>query len=492
MIRPSSIISRYLPALLFAFAFFPNPAKAATLDIGTDYRLRWVSLSRADYGLTDGQNYSYFSQRAQMHLGGRFSPNIELMTQFQALGVEGSSNSLTNPATNPAGNRYPNSNFQPWLQSAYLKATHIHDTPIDLTIGRQPITLGDGFILSDDDLGFTGVRAQSDLPMWGLRGDAFAFKVDNSLQASNGANIYGVEVTKPMHAVRYQVSFVNQQDTSGALYIRPSENASQFNPKYQALFPSGAPPINSQFNFNASNITRQFYDARMEGRLLEGGFYKIEGALQSGHVSRDPSLATSTAAALGYSPSVNLSGYGFLVSGGLFTRFSKYGPIEIHGTFGMASGDSGGSDDSSFHPEFAHRFDGLERSGFGEFYGATLYDAQPSFSYNSLASTPSVSGLPAGYSGLRVIGAGVTTHPTDLLSIGVDYYVYSAEETPSPTNFGLGSSDSSLGTELDIGAGFAYTSYLTFRGSFALFSPGAAYPNKSNATRILIEAIGRF
>ena len=30
---------------------------------------------------------------------------------------------------------------------------------------------------------------------------------------------------------------------------------------------------------------------------------------------------------------------------------------------------------------------------------------------------------------MRVIGAGVTTHPTSLLSIGIDYYVYTAEES---------------------------------------------------------------
>jgi len=488
--RIGSISRRILAAL--AFAFLPHLAKADVLDIGTDYRLRWISINRADYGLNAGQNFEYFSQRAQAHIGAQLTPNIELMTQFQALGVLGSSGSLTNPAINPSGSRYPNHNFQPWIQNAYLKAKHIYDTSIDLTVGRQPIVLGDGFILDDDDLGFTGIRAQSPLPVWGLQGDAFVFKVDNGFQFSNGANIYGVEITKPQRAVRYQVSVIDEQDTTGTLYIRPSENASQGNPKYQALYNGAPPPINSVFNFNATNISRQLYDARVEGRLLEGGFYKIEGALQSGNVSRDPSLATSTAAALGYSPSVTLSGYGFLVSAGLFTRISKYGPIEIHGSFGIASGDSGtGSKDNSFRPDFGHQYDGLERSGFGEYYGATLYNAQPSFSYNQLASSPSVSGLPPGFSGIRVIGAGVTTHPTDLLSIGIDYFVYTAQETAG-SNFTLTSSDSSLGTELDVGAGFAYTSYLNFRGSFALFSPGAAYVNRSNATRILVEAIGRF
>src|SRR5262249_26761634 len=130
------------------------------------------------------------------------------------------------------------------------------------------------------------------------------------------------------------------------------------------------------------------------------------------------------------------------------------------------------------------------RGGFGEFYGATLYDAIPSASYNPSASTPSVSGLPPGNSGIRVIGAGVTTHPTSLLSIGIDYFVYTSQES---ANFSPAPSESGLGTELDIGMGFAYTNYLTFRATYAVFSPGSAYGAFADkAQRIAIEAVGRF
>ena len=89
-----------------------------------------------------------------------------------------------------------------------------------------------------------------------------------------------------------------------------------------------------------------------------------------------------------------------------------------------------------------------------------------------------------------MIGAGVTTHPTSLLSIGIDYYVYTAEES---TNFSPAPSESSLGTELDIGAGFAYTNYIAFRATYAMFSPGKAYGAfTDNAQRIMVEAVGRF
>ncbi len=464
---------------------------ASTLDIGTNYRLRYISLNKTDYGLSSNKDYPlYFSQRAQAHIGGKFSPNIEFMTQFQALSVAGSSaTSISNPSINPSGNRYPNTNFAPWIQLAYMKASNLYDWPVDLTIGRQSIVLGDGLILSDDDLGFTGIRLDSRLPWYDLQANLFTFKAAQNVSANNGKDIYGIELTKPTQNVRYQASMVTEHDATGStVYIRPSENASASNPQFQQLFPGQN--FGGTYNFTASQITRTFFDARVETRLLQGGFIKAEAALQSGHVSRDSSLGTSSATALGYSSDVKLGGYAFLVSGGLFTRFSKYGPIEIHGLFGLASGDGGGSTDNSFNPSFGHRYDGLERAGFGEYYGATLYDAFPSTTYGATSSSPSVSGLPVGHSGIRVIGAGVTTHPTSLLSFGIDYYVYTSQES---TTFSVAPSESSLGTELDIGAGFAYTNYLTFRATFALFSPGKAYgAYTNNAQRIALEAVGRF
>jgi hypothetical protein len=486
------IMARMKKTAALLFFLVTGTAFASSLDIGTDYRLRGIDITKADYGLSPNQDYSfYYSQRAEAHVGGKFSPNLEFMTQFQALGVAGSTGSVSNVTVNPGASRYPNTNFSPWIQWAYIKASHLYDSPVDLTIGRQPITLGDGFILSDDDLGFTGIRMDDQLPWYDMRANLFAFKPGQNLSNTNSSiDIYGLEVTKPTRNVRYQMSIVNERDASGSsVYIRPSENASPFSSQVQAR--SITPSQYAQmFNFTATNITKTFLDARVEGRLLEGGFFKAEAALQTGHVSRDPSLGTSTATALGYSQDVKLGGYAFLVSAGLFTRFSKYGPIEIHGLFGLASGDSGGGTDSSFHPDYGHQYDGLERSGFGEFYGATLYNAIPSSSYNSSASSPTVSGLPPGNSGLRVIGAGVTTHPTSLLSFGIDYFVYTAEQSAV---FAPANSESSLGTELDFGAGFAYTNYITFRLTYAIFSPGKAYGAfENNATRLALEAVGRF
>src|SRR4029077_16255348 len=79
-----------LAVLAFVLLIGSSARATSTLDIGTDYRLRAISYNKADYGLTGNQNYSlYYSQRAEAHIGGKFSPNLEFMTQFQALRVAG-------------------------------------------------------------------------------------------------------------------------------------------------------------------------------------------------------------------------------------------------------------------------------------------------------------------------------------------------------------------------------------------------------------------
>src|SRR5438105_13475459 len=109
---------------------------ASILDIGTQYRLRGISISKADFGATN-QDYSFYSQRALAHIGGRFSPNIEMMTQFEAIGIFGSSGTVNSSAAKPAGGRYPYTKFTPWNEWACLKDSQLHHLPVVLTSGRQ-------------------------------------------------------------------------------------------------------------------------------------------------------------------------------------------------------------------------------------------------------------------------------------------------------------------------------------------------------------------
>ena len=180
-------------------------------------------------------------------------------------------------------------------------------TPIDVT-DRAPAdhAIGDGFLLSDDDLGFTGIRvAQGRLPFYDLRADAFTFKVSRVIPSpaqTTAADIYGLQITKPYREralLELDVADPARMRRAMPIYVRPFGKCRM------------TEWIARGFRiFSATSITRNFIDGRVEGRFLEGGFYKRGMALQNGNVDRSsPTLS-----------SVQLGGYAFLMSAGLYAR----------------------------------------------------------------------------------------------------------------------------------------------------------------------------
>src|SRR4029079_9806748 len=122
--------SRFTLLLILLASAWGTAQAASVLDIGTDYRIRGISMGSPEYGAPGDQNRNYYSQRLLAHVGGRFSPNLEFMTQFQAIGAAGSSTSVTDPVVNQAGGHYPNADFTPFVQWAYFKASELHDWPL--------------------------------------------------------------------------------------------------------------------------------------------------------------------------------------------------------------------------------------------------------------------------------------------------------------------------------------------------------------------------
>ena len=130
-----------------------------------------------------------------------------------------------------------------------------------------------------------------------------------------------------------------------------------------------------------------------------------------------------------------------------------------------------------FHPSFGRRFDGLERDGWGDFFGATVYDAIG-------PSTTTANGLPAGISGIRVVRAGVTLPEYRRIRADLDLYLFRAVQTAS---------SASLGHETDFRLSYAVKDRLLFRASAAFFTPGAAMgPKAISAKRVTFEISGKF
>jgi len=70
---------------------------------------RDFSIRKADFGASPDQDFRILFAARFGPFGGRFSPNIEMMTQFQAIGIVVSSGTTTSPAAFPGGGgRYPN------------------------------------------------------------------------------------------------------------------------------------------------------------------------------------------------------------------------------------------------------------------------------------------------------------------------------------------------------------------------------------------------
>ncbi|MBI3291871.1 MAG: putative porin, partial [Elusimicrobia bacterium] len=173
-------MSRCLNVVLLAGVFLPIallPVRATSLNLGAEYRIRGNTISNPDFDTSTNDRRGFYSHRMRLYLNSQVAPSVELGTKLQAIGVVGSTTStVTDRLVNPAGSRYPNTEFTPWIEHAYLAFRTPFNWPMSLTVGRQPIKVGDGLLLSDDDLGLTGIRAQAWLPLsWDVGMEAFTF-----------------------------------------------------------------------------------------------------------------------------------------------------------------------------------------------------------------------------------------------------------------------------------------------------------------------------
>jgi len=164
---------------------------ASKLDLGWDWRLRHIALSNPDGNSNTEDRLNYSSSRMRFYIKTILTQDIEAVMRLQSIKPWGTEGTNT-----PNETRYPNADGTPWLESAYVKIPHILGMPIDLTFGRQPIVIGDGLLISDDELGFNAIRIQSLLPFqlgrevplqFGI--DVFTAKVKENLNGAQDADL---------------------------------------------------------------------------------------------------------------------------------------------------------------------------------------------------------------------------------------------------------------------------------------------------------------
>lgn len=431
---------------LFALSLAPVPARGAALELSLDYRGRALSYrnldlnpggKRADGFLSERARVGFLVKRISLETVSGVETSMELGLVLQALSVAGS--------TMPVGghfaaiaSRYPRTDFTPFVENAYLKVFRPAGTATELTVGRQPALLGSGLVVSDDGLGFTGISLKRPLKGWG--GQAFYFQPRaGGTSAADRLHLAGAALDLPTDGV-LTVSHVIEADHSGV----------------------------TEAGIAMRSAVRHFpglrYTVRTDQFAFEG-----EGVLQRG--SATPLAAGASKVAYRGSAG-QLLGLWRQEMGRFGAGTARLGVMEASGDDPATAGKN-----EAFFPTFGHRYDGLERDGWGEFFGASPYDAIG-------PSTTTANGLPAGVSGLRSVRVGATLPLFHDIRFDVDYYLFRASKAPSSRD---------LGKELDLRGIYNIKERLFFKASAAFFSSGKALsPKSTSASRFLFEISGKF
>jgi hypothetical protein len=427
--------TRRLLSLLTIFAL-PTlvGADLSTLNLGLDYTLRGIGVQNNDTDTSTSDTLSYYSHQARVYMNGWLNKDVEAGLRVQSVNIWGLEGSTSAPAS-----RYPSTDGTPWIEQMYIRMPHLIGKHLDLTLGRQPLVIGDGMIVSDDNLGFNALRARAYLPgNFGL--DLFTAKIEETLHDKKDSDLNGAVASLARGDNHWELSWIQESHKSPSTYTLGLSTVT------------------------ANNITRTFYDIRLFGDLKDA-YYKLEFALANGN-SRVGDQ------------NIKISGIAEKIELGAQSDTARFGRFGVKALYASGSGDDADTTDKdeSFRPTFAKRWDGLQRSGWGQHYGATLsdaYDSQDPFS-------PTASGLPPGASGIKTLGFGIFTVQWINWTGSIDYYTYDSRVKVA--------SENSLGAELDFGVAFRYTGDVTFNLGSATFFPGPIYgETASKVTRYTAE-----
>lgn len=448
----------------------PALAGAANLDVSASYKLRGVSVSNMDLGQDPSGRikHSFLSDDARLGVavrkirlpgkqGGGEEATMDLGLVLHAIGVSGSTTSVASPFSR-AALYYPRTDSAPFIENAYMRVRGLWGLPLEYTLGRQSFRLGSGLLLDDDGAGLTGFSMRGELPWWSMKAEGFVFADKNPLNTSapNPVTYFGGSVDLPGEGT-WQLLQLFEKDGSSQLV-------------YGCNYP-GNPELNG---CRVSKAFRSFTSARYQisyGPLVFDG----EAAIQKG-------VATPTGA-MPASHHITYNGNAQVVRMKWKQRLYRSGEGIMRVSVARGTGDDVNTQtrDEAFFPSHGHRHSGLERSGFGEFFAATPYDA-----YGGNYSSSTASGLAQGFSGVLVAGAGYTPPAFHGFNLDVDYFLYQAERVS-------GASSRTLGMEWDVRLRYPLMDQLQLSASMAYFKAGKAIDNARRVSRkYVLEVSGRF
>lgn len=427
--------------ILFVFPLFVSLAfsETSTLNIGVDYKLTAVMSDNDAVVPAAGPSLNYYTHQIRPYVTTQLNSQVEAVFRLQSINLWGQESS-----TGPAGTRFPKADGTPWVENAYLRIPGLAWDRLDLILGRQPLLIGDGTLVSDDNAGMNALRAKIALPK-GMSLDLFTAKVAEAAGGNNDFDLKGAVWEVAQGDTHWELAWI--QESNGAPSVYPLAGTTTA----------------------VSHIQRTFYDLRIFGDLRDA-YYKLELGLQGGAIRQ----ATGG--------DIALSGVAQRVEVGAQTDTVRFGRFGVWAVYASGSGDdpSTPTEDEAFRATFAKRWDGLRRTGLGQYYAATLSDAHDPASPFSSEST----GLPAGASGIKTIGLGLSTVQKVRWTASLGYYVYDSKRKVAGKN--------SLGAELDAVLEFRPTD-VGFRFGAATFFPGDLYgPSAAKVTRLTAETTFHF
>ncbi len=462
-----------LPLALTLAAVAASRAHAVSLDVTAGYDMKAVSYSNLALGQNSGgtSNASLLENNARFGLAvknlaltevGGQDETMDVGILFHAIGVAGSSSTIAAPFDRAAA-VYPSTNFTPFLENAYIRVNHLWGLPMSATFGRQSYKLGSGLLLDDEGAGLTGATVRAELPWDQMKAEAFAFvdKDPNATGASNNLMLYGGSLGIPTDGL-WQVNELVEDEQGDAVAYGCQGDASR------------------GYGCNISKAIRSFTSLRYA--ISYGDiFFDGEAALEKGTATPD-----------GPTPVGNHITY----DGNAEVIRAKWKQPLYHTagegiafiSLARGSGDRAGSPttDGAFYPTHGGQYDGLERTGFGDFYAATPYSALGG-NYATSGSSVTRSGLPYGDSGITTVGLGYAFPSFRGVVLDFAYYLYMADQVQSSAL------SRTLGNEGDAHLRYQIRDALTLSAGMAYFRAGAATdPSLSVAHKYTLEFKGRF
>ena len=453
-------------ALAVLLATGASSASASSLDVTAAYRMKAVAYKNLDLSSEPAgrNNHSFITNDARLGMAVRKIPlqarggedtTLDVGLLLHAIGVSGSTVAAASPFDRIAA-YYPSSDLTPFVENAYLRVNRLWSLPLEATFGRQNFKLGSGLLLDDDGAGLTGVSVRGELPWAGIKTEAFLF-ADRNPRVSGPSNLalFGGSVDLPGEGTWQLNQLVERDRTEQLVY---------------GCDYTGNPTRNG---CAVSKAVRSFTSVRYQisyGPLVFEG----EAAMQKGAAT--PTGLNAAGSHITY------NGNAQVVKMKWKQSLYKTGEGIMRVSLARGTGDDPGTTtrDEAFFPTRGHRHNGLERSGFGEFFAATPYDA-----FGGNYSSTTASGLTQGASGIVVAGAGYTPPAYRGFNLDVDYFLYQAERVSRGSR--------TLGMEWDVRLRYPIRDQFSLSLTSAYFTAGKfSDPGRGVSRKYSFEASGRF